>query len=126
MRWVKEDGPGPMSIMLVSAASAATLLAVVLLFRGTPDEGAPRAAAVHAMQKAPFKVTPDTIRTMLEADGFREVRNIRQRGQFFSVQADTQTGFEARIVVHGQTGQIAGVRLAGPVRDASAEGAALD
>lgn len=124
MRWVKEDGPGPTSIVLVSFASVATLAAGLLLYRVLPGEIPPAAQAIHAVHTAPATITPETIKATLEADGFRDVRNIRQRGQFFSALADTQAGLEARIVVHGKTGQIAGVRVAEPVRDAQAEGRA--
>ena len=126
MRWVKEDGPGPASLVLVSAASAATLAAGLLLFFTPAADFLRQPPAVHALQTVPAKVTPQTIRAMLEADGFRDVRNIRQRGQFFSVVAQTQAGLSARIVVHGLTGQIAGVRVAEPARDAQAEGRAAD
>lgn len=111
MRIMKADDLSLLAVVLLAAAGAATVFSAVLLYKEMHPVPATAGRTVMTVQEAPSRATPESIRQALESAGFRQVRNIRRRGQHFSAEAQTGAGLEARIVIHGTSGAILGIRV---------------
>ncbi|HRJ69346.1 MAG TPA: hypothetical protein PK812_07035 [Beijerinckiaceae bacterium] len=107
----KGEGLSRVSIALTGAAVLAAVSAGLLLYLESHEAPPPPVPSIAMAAEPPATVTPETIRRSMLMLGFRDVRNVRQRGQHFSADALTGTGLEARVVIHGTTGAVLGIRV---------------
>lgn len=100
----------PVTALLLVAAVLATALASVLLVdavRATPLVPA-------RLTAAPVMLDEPAVRRVLRQAGFDDVDDLRRRGEHYSAIATMAGGTRARLVIHGTSGALIGIRILDP------------